>query len=93
MAYRRKSQPRPPRKDELQLLASLVDGPKALSSGPVGRCVKKGWCDIVQPASVNGDIEEGRSARITLAGPVLYSLTAKGAQLLTGDHLNAEAAS
>ena len=37
---------RAPRGNELQLMATLRDGPKAITVGPIGRCVKRGWCRI-----------------------------------------------
>jgi hypothetical protein len=89
MAYRRKSPRRAPRTDELQLLARLLDGPRPLSGGPVGRCLKRGWCQIVRPAQINGAGQE--SAHAILSGPVLYRLTAKGARELV-DRKTEEAA-
>lgn len=56
---------REPRRTELQLLASLRGGPKAITEGPVGRCVKRGWCDFEIVDT------EGKAV-------VLYSLTDEG---------------
>ena len=42
--YQRKSPKRGPRASELEFLRSLLDGPRPVSEGPVGRCTKRGWC-------------------------------------------------
>jgi hypothetical protein len=43
--------PRRPRPEELDLLATLLDGPLPISSGPLGRCLKRGWCRTVHHAA------------------------------------------
>ena len=60
---------RQPRPTELQLLASLRDGPKPITAGPIGRCVKRGWCRF--------EITWCHST-----ATVLYSLTVEGCAVL-----------
>lgn len=64
---------RGPRDGELALMRSLLTGPRRVSSGPIGRCVKRGWCRalIVDPPR-----EVHRDAH------VLYALTDAGMSLL-----------
>ena len=35
---------RGPRPEEIALMRLLAAGPKPMTSGPIGRCVKRGWC-------------------------------------------------
>jgi len=68
-AYQRRSMPRSPRREELDLLLLLADGPRALVQGPIGRCLKKGWCCMV-------------SAQESANAELLYTLTSQGRRLL-----------
>jgi hypothetical protein len=58
---------RPPRDNEVSLLLSLATGPRRLTTGPVGRCTKRGWCrrHLIDPP-------DARASAIT------YELTEKG---------------
>ena len=38
---------RKPRQGEIELMQLLVQGPRALDSGPVGRCSNRGWIRYV----------------------------------------------
>ncbi len=49
MAYQRRSPPRALRNAEMALLLQLADGPKAVADGPLGRCLKRGWCRLAGP--------------------------------------------
>lgn len=64
---------RPPRRSELAILTALLDGPKPIREGPIGRCVKRGWCAVrmeTQAGTGGGKIV------------VLYELTSDGHDLL-----------
>ena len=64
---------RGPRPEELALMRTLLEGPRPVSSGPIGRCVKRGWCRplIIDPPK---EIRTGVC--------VLYGLTELGRGLL-----------
>ncbi len=64
---------RGPRAEEIELMRSLVDGPRAVSSGPIGRCVKRDWCRAVVV-----EAGEGAARRST----VLFALTDLGRALI-----------
>ncbi len=49
----------------------LVDGPQAMTSGPIGRCVKRGWC--------RASVAEGAQRSAVL---VLFILTDAGRALI-----------
>jgi hypothetical protein len=66
---------RAPRPGEIALLASLAAGPRVLTSGPVGRCLKKGWCRRIAPDAS----EAGRTAPMAL-----YALTLDGWRAIEG---------
>lgn len=38
---------RGPRPEEVALMRNLAAGPRAVTEGPIGRCVKRGWCRAV----------------------------------------------
>ncbi len=64
---------RAPREAEIALMRQLASGPKAMTSGPIGRCVKRGWCRAVMTATAD-------AAR---SGPlVVFALTDSGRTLL-----------
>lgn len=71
-APRARRQPRDPRPEELALIRWLLDGPKPVLSGPIGRCVKRGWCDPLILDGPNGDRHGAR---------VVYALTEEGRRL------------
>jgi hypothetical protein len=54
-------------------MRSLAAGPRAVSSGPIGRCVKRDWCRAVV-------IEEGEGA--ARRSTVLFALTDMGRALI-----------
>jgi hypothetical protein len=64
---------RGPRSEEIALMRSLAAGPRAISSGPIGRCVKRDWCRAVV-------IEEGEGA--SRRSTVLFALTETGRALI-----------
>lgn len=64
---------RGPRQEEIALMRSLAAGPRAVSSGPIGRCVKRDWCRAVV-------IEEGEGA--ARRSTVLFALTDMGRALI-----------
>jgi hypothetical protein len=69
MSYDRKSPKRAPRPDEINLLVSLLDSPRVIQSGPLGRCLKHGWCAWLNPETTPKGHRKG-------AGPV--SITPSG---------------
>lgn len=64
---------RGPRPEEIVLMRSLAAGPRAVTSGPIGRCVKRDWCRAVVV-----DDGEGAGRRST----VLFALTEMGRALI-----------
>ncbi len=77
MAARPVSARREPRREELVLLERLLDGPLAIIDGPLGRCLKRGWCRrIVAGARPVDDPSHDREA------PWRYALTDKGLSAL-----------
>ncbi len=62
---------RAPRPEEVRLLRSLEASPRQLTEGPVGRCVKRGWCEVVIEPSL------GRAGT-----QVLYGITDAGRRLV-----------
>jgi hypothetical protein len=64
---------RGPRPEEIALMRGLADGPKVMTSGPIGRCVKRGWC--------RASMAEGGQRRTI----VLFVLTDAGRALLADD--------
>lgn len=61
---------RPPRPSEIALLRELLKGPQSLAQGPVGRCAKRGWCQV----DVNDDGNGRARAR--------FRITEKGLSIL-----------
>ncbi len=64
---------RGPRVEEIALMRSLAEGPKEVTSGPIGRCVKRDWCRAVMV-----EASEGQGRR----GTVLFVLTDAGRALI-----------
>ncbi|RYB02717.1 hypothetical protein [Lichenibacterium ramalinae] len=64
---------RGPRAEEITLMRSLVAGPRAITSGPIGRCVKRDWCRAVV-------VEEGEGAG--RRSTVVFALTDMGRALI-----------
>ena len=64
---------RGPRSEEIALMRSLSAGPRAVTSGPIGRCVKRDWCRAVVVEAAEGP--RGR-------GQVLFTLTEAGRALI-----------
>ena len=44
MPYARKTPKRSARPDEIVFLRSLMASPRIVEEGPLGRCLKRGWC-------------------------------------------------
>jgi len=44
MPYARKTPKRSARADEIIFLRSLLESPRIVEKGPLGRCLKRGWC-------------------------------------------------
>ncbi|WP_237479687.1 hypothetical protein [Lichenibacterium dinghuense] len=64
---------RGPRAEEIALMRSLAAGPRAVTEGPIGRCVKRDWCRAVVT-------ETGEGAART--STVLFALTEIGRALI-----------
>lgn len=64
---------RGPRAEEIALMRSLAAGPRAISSGPIGRCVKRDWCRAVVVEEGEGPARRSR---------VLFALTDMGRALI-----------
>ncbi len=64
---------RGPRAEEISLMRSLAGGPRAVTSGPIGRCVKRDWCRAVV-------VEDGEGA--ARHSTVLFALTEMGLALI-----------
>ena len=64
---------RGPRAEEISLMRSLAAGPRAVTSGPIGRCVKRDWCRAVV-------VEDGEGAARN--STVLFALTEMGRALI-----------
>ncbi len=62
---------RGPRAEEIALMRSLSAGPRAVTSGPIGRCVKRDWCRAVVVEAAGG-----------FGGQVLFALTEAGRALI-----------
>ena len=70
--YQRKRNPRAPRKTEIAFLQMLAGGPQPATRGPLGQCLKHGWC-IKHEADADG---------ISGDGPILYAITPEGLKAL-----------
>ena len=64
---------RGPRAEEIALMRSLAAGPRAVTEGPIGRCVKRDWCRAVV-------VEAGEGAART--STVVCALTEIGRALI-----------
>ena len=64
---------RGPRPEEVALMRSLAAGPRAITEGPIGRCVKRDWCRAVV-------VESGEGAARVIT--VLFALTEMGRALI-----------
>ena len=64
---------RGPRAEEIALMRSLAAGPRAVTEGPIGRCVKRDWCRALV-------VEAGEGAART--GTVVFALTEMGRALI-----------
>ena len=64
---------RGPRAEEIALMQMLVAGPRAVTEGPIGRCVKRGWCRALV---IDAPKPTGTSAGI------VFALTDAGRALL-----------
>jgi hypothetical protein len=77
MPYQRKQPRRGPRENEIEFLRELACGPKAAGKGPLGLCLKRGWCAQI--------LNDGASSSDT-TGAVLYTITAEGLEALRQAH-------
>ena len=71
--YQRKQPRRSPRDNEIELLSELARGPRVVTRGPLGLCLKKGWCARTR---------SGGASSSDLNGPVLYAITPEGLDAL-----------
>ena len=85
MTYVPRAPRRPPRSDEVALLRAIAAQPSSLADqGPVGRCVKRGWCEPVFETSDSRQLTRGELqalspvARPKIVGTVAYVLTEAG---------------
>ena len=67
---------RAPLERELNFLESLAQGPRTVVEGPLGRCLKRGWCARVSPN--NDDASHPAIYAITPEGLNAISLAASG---------------
>jgi hypothetical protein len=66
------------------LLSGLIAGPQSVASGPLGRCLKRGWCETFTPPI---DLQAtGRTAAWT---PPLFALTATGRAVIASSAADA----
>ena len=70
--YQRKRQPRAPRKTEIEFLQMLARGPQPATRGPLGQCLKHGWCTK----------HDADADRVSGDGPILYAITPQGLKVL-----------
>lgn len=85
MVYRRLTPKRGPRADEMQFLRLLQDGPVRVSSGPLGRCLKRGWCELPTRFSLGAETQiVVKDASEALPG-VVVQLTLVGMKILQQD--------
>jgi hypothetical protein len=77
IGHRKPSEPtrpiRPPNKAELALLRWLAVEPRPVLMGPIGQCVKRGWC---KPAFKHF-VEDGLSKTVAI-----YFVTSLGRRLI-----------
>ena len=71
--YQRKKPRRSPRDNEIEFLSELARGPRAVIRGPLGLCLKRGWCART-PSDGAGSSD--------LNGPDLYAITPEGLDAL-----------
>jgi len=69
--YQRKRNPRAPRKTEIAFLQMLAGGPQPVTRGPLGQCLKHGWC-----------IKHEADADVSGDGSILYAITPEGLKAL-----------
>ena len=53
---------RSPRAEELAMMRNLATGPRAITAGPIGRCVKRGWC-----CALVAEADQAEGSRIVFA--------------------------
>jgi hypothetical protein len=80
MPYERKTPRRGPRDEERALLEAMLWGPVTIAEGPLGRCLKRGWC---QPSS--------REALVMGEAPPTFELTEEGKALILSSKRQAAA--
>ena len=64
---------RSPRPEEIAVLRLLAGGPRIVSAGPIGRCVREGWCRVIVDETSEGP------RRRTI---VIFDLTETGRDLI-----------
>jgi hypothetical protein len=84
MAYQPRPPSRRPRPEEMRLLRSLISGPRAVASGPLGRCLKRGWCESISPP-----IDAQATRQTAVWTPPLFALTAAGHAVIASSHVDA----
>jgi hypothetical protein len=87
MGFERKTVIRAPRPAELALLEQLArKGPSAVLHGPLGRCLKRGWCAVAprtdEAADDTGMANPVRARRNAATPSVLFTITLAGLQAL-----------
>src|SRR5215211_5067056 len=86
MTYVQRARRRPRRSDEVALLRAIAAQPLSLAEGPVGRCVKRGWCEPVFETSDGQQLTRNKlqallpAARPKIVRTVAYVLTEAGRQ-------------
>jgi hypothetical protein len=78
MAYARKTPKRGPREDEVALLETMLWGPVPVAAGPLGRCLKRGWCKPF------GAVLELVGSKVQHAVEPQFELTEEGRSLILG---------
>lgn len=71
--YQRKKPRRGPRHNEIEFLRELARGPRPVIRGPLGLCLKRGWCARTPSDGVGSS---------DLNGPDLYAITREGLDAL-----------
>jgi hypothetical protein len=83
MAYLRRTARRGPRPEEIALLQVLASAPTGVGAGPLGRCLKRGWCRVRKDGGDNGS----NNSSALKEAHVAYELTPLGRRLLSEDQI------
>ncbi len=71
--YQRKQSRRGPREKEIEFLRELARSPQTITEGPLGLCLKRGWCSLI-PADSN--------CSSGMTRPILVAITPEGMEAL-----------